>query len=244
MVQQLEQLQRATSRQLVVATVSSLEGNEIQDYAYRLGRQWGIGQSEANNGVVLLVAPNERRVWITIGYGLEGILTDAFTGQVVRDQIVPRFRENDYPGGIEGGVNALIAQLAAPPEQAEQRALEAERARAAGRRARQWRRRVWSLSACCSCWHSLSPRHRRGPRGRPPRRVVALGRGLWPARRRRRHGLVHRRRRARGTDARRLRRRRRLVLGRRRRLVLGRRRGGGFSGGGGSFGGGGAGGSW
>ena len=128
-VQQLEQLQRATSRQLVVATVSSLEGAEIQDYAYRLGRHWRIGQAEADNGVVLLVAPNERRVWITVGYGLEGILTDAFTGQVVREQIVPRFRENDYPGGIEAGVAALITQLAAPPEAAERRALEAERAR-------------------------------------------------------------------------------------------------------------------
>jgi uncharacterized protein len=129
MVQQLEQLQRATSRQLVVATVSSLEGHDIQDYAYRLGRHWQIGQAGADNGVVLLVAPNERRVWITVGYGLEGILTDAFTGQVVREQILPRFRENDYPGGIEAGVARLVSQLAAPPEQAEQQAIEAERAR-------------------------------------------------------------------------------------------------------------------
>ena len=126
---QLEQLQRATSRQLVVATVSSLEGNDISDYAYRLGRHWGIGQAGANNGAVLLVAPNERRVWITVGPGLQGFVTDAFTGQVIRDQIIPRFRENDYPGGIEAGVNALVTQLAAPPEQAEQRAIEAERAR-------------------------------------------------------------------------------------------------------------------
>jgi len=129
MVQRLEQLQRATSRQLVVATVSSLEGNDISDYAYQLGRHWGIGQAGANNGAVLLVAPNERRVWITVGPGLQGFVTDAFTGQVIRDQIIPRFRENDYPGGIEAGVSALITQLAAPPEQAEQRAIEAERAR-------------------------------------------------------------------------------------------------------------------
>lgn len=129
MVQQLEQLQRATSRQLVVATVASLEDHEIQDYAYRLGRHWRIGRAEADNGVVLLVAPNERRVWITVGYGLEGILTDALTSQIVRNDILPRFRENDYPGGIEAGVGALVTQLAAPPEQAEQRALEAERAR-------------------------------------------------------------------------------------------------------------------
>lgn len=128
-VQQLEQLQRATSRQLVVATVSSLEGQDISDYAYQLGRHWRIGQAGADNGVVLLVAPNERRVWVTVGPGLQGILTDAFAGRVVREQIIPRFRENDYPGGIEAGTAALVSQLAAPPEQAERSALEAERAR-------------------------------------------------------------------------------------------------------------------
>lgn len=129
MAQRLEQLQRATSRQLVVATVSSLEDQPIEDYANRLFREWRLGQSEANNGVLLLVAPNERRVRIEVGYGLEGILTDAFTGQVIRDHVIPRFRENDYPGGIEAGTNALIIQLAAPAEAAEQRAIEAERER-------------------------------------------------------------------------------------------------------------------
>lgn len=128
MTQQLEQLQRATSRQLVVVTVSSLEGFMIEDYGYRLGREWGIGQTEANNGVLLIVAPNERRVRIEVGYGLEGILTDALSSRIINEQIVPRFRENDYPGGIEVGTAALVSQLAAPPEAAEQRALEAERA--------------------------------------------------------------------------------------------------------------------
>ena len=102
---------------------------QIEDYAYQLGRHWRIGQTEANNGVLLLVAPNERRVRIEVGYGLEGILTDAFSSRIINEQIVPRFRENDYPGGIEVGTAALVSQLAAPPEQAEQRALEAERAR-------------------------------------------------------------------------------------------------------------------
>ncbi|MGQ0660982.1 TPM domain-containing protein [Sphingosinicella sp.] len=129
MTLQLEQLQRATSRQLVVATIADLEGYEIVDYGYRLGRHWGIGQSEANNGVILLVAPNQRRVRIEVGYGLEGILTDALSSRIINEQIVPRFRANDYAGGIEVGTAALVSQLAAPPEAAEQRAIEAERAR-------------------------------------------------------------------------------------------------------------------
>ena len=128
MTHQLEQLQRATSRQLVVATIADLEGYEIEDYGYRLGRHWGIGQSEANNGVILLVAPNQRRVRIEVGYGLEGILTDALSSRIINEQIVPRFRENDYAGGVEVGAAALVSQLAAPPEAAEQRALEAEQA--------------------------------------------------------------------------------------------------------------------
>lgn len=132
MTQQLEQLQRATSRQLVVATVPDLQGYAVEDYANALFREWRLGQAEANNGILLLVAPTERKVRIEVGYGLEGIVTDAFSGQVIRDQIVPRFRENDYPGGIEAGTNALIVQLAAPPEQAEQRVLEAEQARQRG----------------------------------------------------------------------------------------------------------------
>jgi uncharacterized protein len=126
---QLEQLQRATSRQLVVVTLASLEGQAIEDYGYRLGRQWGIGQSESNNGVLLIVAPNERKVRIEVGYGLEPIITDAISSRIINEQIVPRFRENDYPGGIEVGAAALVSQLAAPPEAAEQRAVEAEQAR-------------------------------------------------------------------------------------------------------------------
>ncbi len=129
MTQQLEQLQRATSRQLVVATIASLEGYAIEEYGYLLGRHWQIGQTEANNGILLIVAPTERRVRIEVGYGLEPIITDALSSRIINEQIVPRFREGDFPGGIEVGTAALVSQLAAPPEQAEQRALEAERAR-------------------------------------------------------------------------------------------------------------------
>lgn len=127
LTQRLEALERQSSRQLVVATVTSLNGLEIEDYGYQLGRHWRIGQEGANNGVVLLVAPNERKVRIEVGYGLEGIMTDALSSQIVRNDILPHFRDGDYRGGINAGVDAIVAQLQAPPEAAEQRALEAAR---------------------------------------------------------------------------------------------------------------------
>jgi uncharacterized protein len=128
LTQRLEALEQASTRQLVVATVSSLGGYDIADYGYQLGRHWGIGQDEANNGIILLVAPNERKVRIEVGYGLEPIMTDALSHRIVEDRILPRFRDNDYPGGILAGAGAIIEQLQAPPEQAEQRALEAAQA--------------------------------------------------------------------------------------------------------------------
>lgn len=126
LTQKLEALERASSRQLVVATIPDLQGYPIEDYGYQLGRTWGIGQGEANNGIILLVAPNERRVRIEVGYGLEPIVTDALSSQIIRDQITPRFKAGDYAGGISAGVDALIQQLQAPPEEAEQRILAAQ----------------------------------------------------------------------------------------------------------------------
>ena len=128
LTQKLEALEQASSRQLVIATIRSLEDYPIEDYGYQLGRHWGIGQSEANNGIILIVAPAERKVRIEVGYGLEPIMTDALSHQIIQQQILPRFRDNDYPGGIAAGADAIIAQLQAPPELAEQRALEAARA--------------------------------------------------------------------------------------------------------------------
>ena len=98
LTQRLEALQQASSRQLVVATVPDLQGYPIEDYGYQLGRAWGIGQKEANNGIILLVAPNERRVRIEVGYGLEPIVTDALSYVIINEQILPRFKANDYPG--------------------------------------------------------------------------------------------------------------------------------------------------
>lgn len=129
LTQKLAALEQQNSRQLVVATVPDLQGYDIADYGYQLGRHWRIGQGEANNGIILLVAPNEKKVRIEVGYGLEGIVTDALSWQIIRDTILPRFRAGDMPGGILAGADALIQQLQAPPEAAEQRAMEAAAAR-------------------------------------------------------------------------------------------------------------------
>ncbi|WOK38273.1 TPM domain-containing protein [Sphingomonas sp. C3-2] len=113
-----EALEKASGRQFVVATVSSLEGRDIQDYGYRLGRHWGIGTKEENDGVLLLVAPNERKVRIEVGYGLEPILTDALSSVIINSQILPRFREGDMAGGIVAGADSIVTQISLPADEA------------------------------------------------------------------------------------------------------------------------------
>ncbi len=128
LTQKLEALEKQTQRQFVVATVPSLEGYEISDYGYRLGRAWGIGDKQRNDGALLIVAPNERKVRIEVGYGLEGALTDGLSSVIISQQIVPRFKAGDMPGGIEAGADAVIAQLGLPPEEAARIAQQAEAA--------------------------------------------------------------------------------------------------------------------
>jgi uncharacterized protein len=125
----LEALERDTTRQLVVVTVPDLQGYAVEDFAFALGEQWKIGEKEADNGAILLVAPTERRVRIEVGDGVEGILPDAMAWFIIRDRITPSFKLNDYPGGIEAGVDGIIEQLRAPLEVAEERALQAARER-------------------------------------------------------------------------------------------------------------------
>ena len=97
--------------QLVVATVKSLEGSDIETYGYQLGRFWKLGEANKNNGVLLLVAPNERKVRIEDGYGLEGTLTDTLSSVIISSAIIPRFKNKDYSGGIERGVDGIISVL-------------------------------------------------------------------------------------------------------------------------------------
>ncbi len=106
--EQLAAHEAQTSNQIVVVTVDSLDGYADADYALRLGRQWGIGTEQKSNGVILLVAPNERKVRIEVGYGLEGALPDGLAGQIIRQNILPQFKEDDYPGGIRSGINAIL----------------------------------------------------------------------------------------------------------------------------------------
>jgi uncharacterized protein len=107
----LRQLEEKNTDQFVVVTVKSLEGYDIQDYGVQLGRAWGIGQKGKNNGLILLVAPNEHKVGFEVGYGLEATMTDALTQVIIQNAILPRFRANDYAGGIERGVDDAIQVL-------------------------------------------------------------------------------------------------------------------------------------
>jgi uncharacterized protein len=118
----LADLETRTSTQLVVATLASLEGYEIADYGYRLGRHWGIGQKGTNNGSILLVAPKERAVRIEVGYGLEGKLTDAVSRLIIENSILPRFRANDIAGGVERGVDDVVQVLSGDAEEFKKRA--------------------------------------------------------------------------------------------------------------------------
>jgi uncharacterized protein len=126
LTQRLEALERESSDQLVVVTVESLQDRDIADYGYQLGRAWGIGQGETDNGVLLIVAPNERKVRIEVGYGLEPILTDALSALIIHEQILPAFREGGFERGIDNGVAAIETQLRLDPEEAAARAAEAE----------------------------------------------------------------------------------------------------------------------
>ena len=107
----LADLEAKSGIQLVVATVTSLEGQEVEPYANELFRSWKLGEKAKNNGVLLLVAPTERRVRIEVGYGLEGTLTDALTKVIITNAITPRFKAGDFSGGISRGVDDIITVL-------------------------------------------------------------------------------------------------------------------------------------
>lgn len=120
----LEDLEKRTSTQFVVVTLRSLRGRTIEEYGYQLGRHWGIGQKGTNNGVLLIVAPNERKVRIEVGYGLEGTLTDAITSVIIQSVILPRFRANDYQGGIRQGADAVLEVLSGNPDRFKPKAVQ------------------------------------------------------------------------------------------------------------------------
>src|SRR6202051_5027945 len=107
----LKDLEDKSGTQLVVATVKSLQGSDIETYANQLFRTWKLGQAQKNNGVLLLVAPSEHKVRIEVGYGLEGTLTDALSSVIIAGAILPRFKTGDFAGGIERGLDGIISVL-------------------------------------------------------------------------------------------------------------------------------------
>jgi uncharacterized protein len=123
---ELAQLEQQTGRQLVVATIPDLQGYDIADYGYQLGRAWGIGQKGKDNGVVFIVAPNERKVRVEVGYGLEPVLTDALSSVILQQKVLPRFREGKMEQGVVDGTEALIQQLSLPDDQAKSNVAQAQ----------------------------------------------------------------------------------------------------------------------
>jgi uncharacterized protein len=116
-----EALYAQSGRAFAVATVKSLEGYPVEDYAYRLLRYWKLGSAKNNDGVLLVVAPTEHKVAISSGYGAGAYMTDAMSGIIIREAILPHFKQTppDYGGGIEAGADAIIKQMSLPPEEAQ-----------------------------------------------------------------------------------------------------------------------------
>ena len=126
LAEKLTALKAQAQRELVVVTLPDLQGYEISDYGYQLGRHWQLGTKEKNEGAMLIIAPKERKVRIEVGYGLEPVLTDGLSSLIINQQIVPRFKAGDMPAGIEMGTDAIIKQLTLPADQAAQIAAKAQ----------------------------------------------------------------------------------------------------------------------
>ena len=122
LTERLAAFEATSSDQVVVVTVPDLGGYEVADYANRLARQWAIGQAGEDNGVVLLVSRDDRKVRIEVGYGLEGTLTDALSRLIIENDILPAFRADDYPGGISRGVDGILNVLSGNAAELEARA--------------------------------------------------------------------------------------------------------------------------
>jgi uncharacterized protein len=118
----LQTLEQKSTDQLVVVTVPSLGGYEIEDYGYQLGRHWGIGQKGKDNGVLLIVAPNERKVRIEVGRGLEPIVTDLMSRIIIENAILPEFRRGNFGAGIRAGVRDIKDTLLGDAEAVKERA--------------------------------------------------------------------------------------------------------------------------
>ncbi|MFJ2447054.1 TPM domain-containing protein [Pseudomonas sp. NPDC087626] len=115
LTQQLQALEQTSGDQIVVVTVPDLQGLPIEDYGYQLGRHWGIGQKGKDNGALLIVARDERKLRIEVGYGLEGVLTDAQSWVIINQVIAPAFKTGNYSKGISDGVAAMLQVVGGDP---------------------------------------------------------------------------------------------------------------------------------
>ena len=106
--QRLAAFENSTGHQIVVLTVPSLEGEPIENFGIEVGDKWKIGKKGFDNGAILIVSQKDRRLRIEVGYGLEGVLPDAIANRIIQEQIIPRFRDGDFAGGIEAGVDAIM----------------------------------------------------------------------------------------------------------------------------------------
>jgi uncharacterized protein len=104
----LGELERSDSTQIVVLTIKSLEGDSLEDFSMRVAEKWKIGQKGNDNGAILIVSKNDRKIRIEVGYGLEGSLTDLTSGRIIRNVIVPYFKRGDFDAGVSNGVQAMI----------------------------------------------------------------------------------------------------------------------------------------
>lgn len=109
----LSSFEKQTGIEVAVATVPSLDGRPVEDYAVDIFERWGIGKKGKNNGVLFIVAPNERKMRIEVGYGLEGAINDALAGRILDGAVVPKFKEGDISGGIAAGALAIVDTIVA-----------------------------------------------------------------------------------------------------------------------------------
>lgn len=123
---ELAQLEQQTGRQMVVATIADLGDYPIEDYGYQLGRTWGIGQKGEDNGVLFIVAPNDRQVRFEVGYGLEPVFTDTLAFLILNERVLPRFKAGEMEQGVIEGARAAIAQLSLPEAEAKARVAAAQ----------------------------------------------------------------------------------------------------------------------
>jgi uncharacterized protein len=173
----LADLEAKTGRQVVVVTLPSLQGYDIQDYGYQLGRYWGIGQKGQDNGVLFIIAPTDHKVRIEVGYGLEPILTDALSSVILQEQVLPKLRAGDVDGAVSAGTNAIISQLSLDPASAEATAQKAvQQARPHGNPLGA----IFGLIVVFIIFSSIFRSHRGGGLGwLLPLTILGSGRGGW-----------------------------------------------------------------